>query len=114
MTRMGVDYAVNSTGVPSVIEAMLNLLANIAVTVGLAPAGGKINVDPQQFLLGSKAWLGRREGGSVPDVYIPNLCKLQSEGRFPVEKLCRVHDYKDIELALQDLKDAKVTKPVLR
>ncbi|KAK4609357.1 All-trans-retinol dehydrogenase [NAD(+)] ADH4 [Fulvia fulva] len=71
---LGVDYAIECTGVPSVIETMLTLLANrgTAVTVGLAPAGAQIKLDPQQFLMGSKAWLGRREGDSGPQKYIPH------------------------------------------
>jgi Zn-dependent alcohol dehydrogenase len=38
----------------------------------------------------------------------------QKEGHFPVEKLCKVYDYKDMETALHDLHEGKVTKPVIK
>lgn len=111
----GVDYAVDCTGNLKVIESMLNMLSmrGTAATVGVPPKG-EIKVDPQAFLLGSRGYKGCREGDSNPPVYIPELCKLQKEGKFPVEKLCKVYDYKDFELALSDLKEGKVTKPVIK
>jgi Zn-dependent alcohol dehydrogenase len=65
-------------------------------------------------LLGSRGYKGVREGDSNPPIYIPHLCNLQKEGKFPVEKLCKVYPYQDIEIALKDLKDGKVTKPVIK
>ncbi|KAK4495116.1 hypothetical protein PRZ48_013443 [Zasmidium cellare] len=116
LTGGGVDYAVDCTGVPAVIENMLNMLAmrGTAATVGVPPSGAKINVDPLTFLLGSRGYKGCREGDSNPPVYIPHLCRLQRDGKFPVEKLCKVYDYKDIAQALHDLHDGKVTKPVIK
>ncbi|SMR61889.1 unnamed protein product [Zymoseptoria tritici ST99CH_1E4] len=112
----GADYTVDCTGVPAVIENMLNILSmrGTAATVGVAPAGAKITIDPLVFLLGSRIYKGCREGDSNPPVFIPQLCKMQKEGHFPVEKLCRVYDYKDMESALHDLHQGKVTKPVIK
>lgn len=112
----GVDYTVDCTGVPAVIESMLNMLSmrGTAATVGVPPTGAKISVDPLTFLLGSRGYKGCREGDSNPPVFIPQLCKMQKDGDFPVEKLCKVYDYKDFEQALLDLKDGTVTKPVIK
>lgn len=112
----GVDFAVDCTGNVKVIESMLNMLSmrGTAATVGVPPSGAKIEVDPQAFLLGSRAYKGCREGDSNPPVYIPLLCKMQKEGHFPVEKLCKVYDYRDFEQALHDLHEGKVTKPVIK
>lgn len=116
LTNGGADYTVDCTGVPKVIEDMLNMLGmrGTAATVGVPPGGAKVSIDPMAYLLGSRGYKGCREGDSNPPVYIPHLCKMQRDGKFPVEKLCKVYDYKDMETALQDLLDGKVTKPVIK
>ena len=112
----GVDYAIDCTGVPSVIEAMLNCLAmrGSAATVGVPPTGAKVQIDPLVYLLGSRRYLGCREGDSVPTEFIPQLVDMQQKGLFPVEKLVKEYDYKDIGQALKDMHDGKVVKPVIR
>lgn len=112
----GVDFAVDCTGAPKVIEAMLNILAmrGTAATVGVPPTGAKVEIDPLVYLLGSRGYKGCREGDSNPPVYIPRLCKMQADGDFPVENLCKVYSYKDFGQALHDLHDGKVTKPVIK
>lgn len=116
LTGGGADYTVDCTGVPAVIENMLNMLAmrGTAATVGVPPTGAKVQIDPLVYLLGSRGYKGCREGDSNPPVYIPHLCKLQKEGKFPVEKLCKVYDYKDLEKALHDLHTGDVVKPVIK
>jgi Zn-dependent alcohol dehydrogenase len=110
----GVDYAVEFSGLPKVIESMLNMLAmrGTAATVGIPPTGAKIEIDPLLYLLGSRGYKGCREGDSNPPVFIPYLCDLKKNGHFSVEKLCKVYDYKDFGKALQDFADGKATKPV--
>lgn len=112
----GVDYAVDCSGVPSVIEAMLNSLGmrGTAATVGVPPTGAKIQLEPLLYLLGSRRYLGCREGDSVPTEFIPKLVEMQQAGSFPVEKLVKVYDYKDMEQALKDLHDGTVVKPVIQ
>lgn len=41
-------------------------------------------------------------------------CRLQREGKFPVERLCKVYDYGDFAVALKDMEEGRVVKPVLR
>lgn len=113
---VGLDYAVDCTGAPVVIEAMLNCLAmrGTAATVGVPPMGAKVQIDPLQYLLGSRRYLGCREGDSVPTEYIPQLVEMQRQGHFPVEKLIKVYDYKNLEQALADLRNGDVVKPVIQ
>ncbi|GIZ41232.1 hypothetical protein CKM354_000454500 [Cercospora kikuchii] len=113
---VGVDYAVDCTGATTVIEAMLNSLGmrGTAATVGVPPTGAKVEIDPLVFLLGSRRYVGCREGDSVPTEYIPKLVEMQRQGEFPVEKLVKVYDYKDMAQALKDLHDGTVVKPVIQ
>ena len=112
----GADYAIDCTGVPKVIEDMLNCLGmrGSAAIVGLPPQGVDIKVNPVSFLLGSRKCQGVREGDSFPTKYIPQLIEMQRNGHFPVEKLVKVYDYRDLKQALDDLKQGKVTKPVIQ
>ena len=113
---VGADFAVDCTGVPKVIEDMLQCtgMFGTAATVGVPPTGAKISIDPLQYLLFSKKYIGVREGDSVPDVYIPQLVQMQREGHFPVEKLVKVYDYEDMEKALHDLHEGTTIKPVIK
>lgn len=112
----GANFAVDCSGVPVVIENMINCLAmfGTAATVGVAPTGAKISIDPLQFLLYSKQYIGVREGDSVPGDYIPRLVEMQRSGDFPVEKLVKVYDYKDMAQALHDLHEGTAIKPVIK
>ena len=110
------DFCVDCTGVPAVIEAMLNCIGmqGTAATVGVPPTGAKVSIDPLQYLLGSKKYVGCREGDSVPPVYIPRLVEMQRQGDFPVEKIVKVYDYKDFGKALEDLHHGTTVKPVIQ
>lgn len=83
-------------------------------TVGVTPTGSKVSIDPLQWLLYSKSYVGVREGGSVPPEFIPKLVEMQRAGDFPVDKIVKVYDYKDFEKALHDLHEGTVVKPVIQ
>ena len=112
----GADYCVDCTGVPIVVQNMINCLSMLgkAAIVGVPPTGANVSVDPLTFLLGSKTLVGCREGDSVPPVFVPRLVEMQKRGEFPVEKIVTIYDYKDMDKALHDLHDGKVVKPVIQ
>lgn len=113
---IGADFAVDCTGVTAVIENMINCIGmfGTAAQVGVSDSNAKISINPLQFLLGSKKYVGVREGDSMPPKYIPKLVEMQKKGDFPVDKIVKVYDYKDFEKALQDLKEGTVVKPVIQ
>ncbi|KAK5166092.1 uncharacterized protein LTR77_008353 [Saxophila tyrrhenica] len=114
--NIGADYAIDCTGVPAVIEQALNCTGMFGktATVGVAPTGAKVNIDPLQWLLYSKTYVGVREGDSVPSEYVPKLVEMQRAGDFPVDKIVKMYDYKDFGQALHDLEEGKVVKPVIQ
>lgn len=115
-TGLGVDFSIDCTGIPSVIETCFSILSmrGTAATVGVTPSGSRVSIDPLAFLLGSRTYRGCREGDSNPKEYIPNLCQKVKEGKFPVGKLCKEYGYQEIEKALEDVREGKVVKAVLR
>ena len=54
------------------------------------------------------------EGDSVPDIFIPRLIELHSQGRFPFDRLITFYDLADIDKAVQDMEQGKVIKPVVK
>ncbi|KAF7187027.1 Aryl-alcohol dehydrogenase [Pseudocercospora fuligena] len=112
----GCDYAVDCTGVPTIIETMLECLAmrGTAATVGVAPEKADIRIRPLQYLLGSKRYLGCQGGDSVPQEFIPKLVEMNRRGQFPIERIVKVYDYRDLPRALDDLRQGAVVKPVIQ
>jgi Zn-dependent alcohol dehydrogenase len=65
---LGVDFAVDTTGVSSVVEKMLDCLAysGTAASVGAPPREEKISVDVGLFFGYKKTWISVAEGDSHP------------------------------------------------
>jgi Zn-dependent alcohol dehydrogenase len=97
-----------------------------AASVGMAPAGSKISIDPATFMLNGKRFVGCTEGDSLPAEvrkhyqeknvraqltprqFIPQMIEMQKSGVFPIEKLCTFYSYKDIDKAVAAMHDGSV------
>ncbi|KAL2167286.1 hypothetical protein VTG60DRAFT_1445 [Thermothelomyces hinnuleus] len=113
---LGVDYAVDCTGVPAVIRTMIDCLGTRGrgVTVG-APGFGKcVSVDVMEHLTYGKEYVGCVEGDSLPAKFIPYLMEVHAKGQFPMEEFISYYDFKDYEKAIEDTHSGKVIKAVLR
>lgn len=111
----GVGYAVDCTGVPSVIETMMECLAirGRAAQVGIPPPDKTVPVKILQHLLRGQEYVGCAGGDCVPSQMIPYLIRQQEEGRFPLEDMVEYYDVKDHERAFEDVKSGKVVKAVI-
>jgi Zn-dependent alcohol dehydrogenase len=112
----GATYSIDCTGVPKVIEQCIECLApcGTAVTVGVPPSDAKISIDPLNFLLENKRYIGVIEGDSVPAEFIPRLLELHQDGKFPVEKLCKVFPVERMGAALREMHAGTAIKAVLQ
>ncbi|KAM4055746.1 zinc-binding dehydrogenase [Hirsutella rhossiliensis] len=115
LTDGGADFAIDCTGSIAVIESLFGCLAprGTATSVGVPPPSSVVRIEPQAFLLENKSYIGVVEGGSHPQKFIPKLMELHQQGHFPVDKLCKVYSVRDFETALDDLRHAKVVKPII-
>ena len=111
ITQGGAAYALDCTGVVSVIETMVSSIAPLgtAAIVGVPPADRKISLDPLSFLLENKKLVGVIEGDSDPQAFVPRLVELQRQGHFPVEKLCRTYPVERLEDAIRDMHAGKAS-----
>ncbi|KAF5560791.1 C2H2 transcription factor [Fusarium phyllophilum] len=113
---LGVDFAVDCTGVPSIIETMVTSLGmrGRAATVGAPGGNAHAKIDIMSHLTYGKEYVGCSEGDSNPGVLIPELIEMHDKGLLPLEKLIAYYDIKDYEKAMADMKSGKVIKPVLK
>ncbi|KAH7151193.1 hypothetical protein DER46DRAFT_629034 [Fusarium sp. MPI-SDFR-AT-0072] len=113
---LGVDFAVDCTGVPSIIETMVASLGmrGRAATVGAPGGNAHAKIDIMSHLTYGKEYVGCSEGDSNPGVLIPELIEMHAEGLLPLERLIAYYDIKDYEKAMADMKTGKVIKPVLK
>lgn len=111
----GVDYVVDTTGIPSLIRQAADALG-VRGTVALVDAakpGTEVSFEIGASLV--KGWTFKTvvQGSSVPQVFIPRLIQLWREGRFPFEKLVKDYTLEDINQGFEDSKAGKTIKPVV-
>lgn len=111
----GVNYALETTGVPGVLRQAVDALAvrGTAGLVGVQPPGAETSLDTVGGL--GKGWNLSMiiEGDSVPQELIPRLLDLHKAGQFPFERLVTTYPFVDIERAVADAESGAAIKPVL-
>ena len=112
----GVDLAVESSGIPAVMEQAVNSTrqqGGRAVVIGNAKHGAVLPLNPGIFNQG-KSLLGTWGGDSVPDRDYARYGRLLSSGRFPVrDLLSKPYSLAQADQALQDLAAGKVGRPLI-
>jgi aryl-alcohol dehydrogenase len=109
----GLDFALDTTGVPAVLEA---IVPNLKVRGELAMVGAstqpifKLNV---MDMIPGRVVRGVIEGDCNPHQLIPQLVDRFMEGRFPIDKLSRFYKFEDINTAADDARSGKTIKPIL-
>jgi aryl-alcohol dehydrogenase len=115
-TGAGVDFAMDSTGIPDVISAAVLGLRprGVAAVVGASKPGTTLHFDANDVMQHSKTVRGVVEGDSVPDVFIPQLIDLYFAGRFPFDKLVKFYRFDQINEAAEDSERGVTLKPIIR
>ncbi|MGJ4897728.1 zinc-binding dehydrogenase [Bradyrhizobium oligotrophicum] len=112
----GVDLAVESSGIPGVMDQAINSTrqqGGRAVVIGNAKHGAALTLNPGVFNQG-KSLLGTWGGDSVPDRDYGRYGRLLSSGRFPVrDLLSKPYSLAQADQALQDLAAGKVGRPLI-
>ncbi|PYI24077.1 GroES-like protein [Aspergillus violaceofuscus CBS 115571] len=101
---VGVQYALDCTGVATVIRTMVNSLAlrGKGAFVGTPSSAPTVELDILSHLFGGKQYIGSMLGDSSNQVLIPYLLELHQMGEFPVERLVTHYEVKDYEMAFAD------------
>ncbi|MEZ3162165.1 NAD(P)-dependent alcohol dehydrogenase [Microbacterium sp. BWT-B31] len=110
----GADYAIDATGVASVVETAASILTPLGTVVSIgAPAPGTTVAMDVNFMLNGRRYVGVTVGDSMPQVFLPALVELVRTGRMPLHKLMRTYDFTAINDAAQAMASGQVVKPVL-
>lgn len=114
LTNGGTKYAVETTGVPSVVRQSLQGLRPLG-TVAILGVTPKMNIDVHNDLMvEGKTMMGVIEGDVVPRVFIPHLINYYKAGQFPFDKLVKFYDFEQINKAFEDSKKGITIKPIIR
>ena len=114
----GFDYALDTTGLPTVIEAAASSLATHAAFGFVAIPrpehfAEKLPLTMAQLMLRGHTFKGILEGDSDPDTFIPQLCELYQAGRFPFDRLVQRYPLAEINRAVADQHAGVCVKAVL-
>ncbi|KAJ5120857.1 uncharacterized protein N7515_010245 [Penicillium bovifimosum] len=111
----GVSIAIDTTGVPAVIEQSIQSThaRGKTVLIGVPPMDYMLNIHATTHISSGRAVLGCIEGDSDPRVAIPQMIQWYRDGIFPIDKFVEYFDAEDYSKALDSLKEGSVVKPVL-
>lgn len=112
ITKVGADYAFDTTGNAAVVRGSFDGLNNLG-TIALAGVGfGDLTFDFLS-LIGGRTITGVMEGDSTPEEFIPELARLNAEGHFPFDELITSFRLDQINEAERASMSGAVIKPVL-
>jgi aryl-alcohol dehydrogenase len=116
ITGFGVDFSVETTGVPALLRQAVDCPAprGTCGVIGAAAMGTEVSLDTNTILVAGRSIRGIVEGDSVPRSLLPRLIALWEQGKFPVDRLMTYYDFDQIDEAARDAEEGKVIKPVLR
>jgi aryl-alcohol dehydrogenase len=109
----GVDYSVESTGVPEVMSQAVAALAPLgsAAILGVAPDA---DLRTSAFaLLEGRTVTGSIVGHQAPAVLVPRILELHGKGGFPLEAMIRTYPLDHINKAVNDVRSGTAVKAVL-
>lgn len=116
ITDFGVDFALDTTGIPAVIRDAVESLAprGTCGILGAPLPESEIVLDETHFMSGGRRLIGIVEGDSKPDTFIPMLADLHNKGLFPFDRLVKFYDLDEINQAIADSESGKTIKPIIR
>lgn len=111
----GVDYILDTTGVPNLVNDAVACL-NIRGVFGLAaayPHQQMMQIDFATVMLKGQRVQGIVEGGAVPQDFLPKLIAYYRQGLFPFDRLIERFPFEKINEAIEACESGEVIKPVL-
>jgi aryl-alcohol dehydrogenase len=116
ITGGGAAFTFDSTGLPKVVRTAVDSLAprGTCGIVGASPLGTEVTLDLMFMMTAGRKFRGIVEGDATPQVFIPVLIDLYTQGRFPFDKLVTFYPLERINDAIHDSETGKVIKPIVR
>jgi len=111
----GVNYALDTTGIPDVIAvaAETMLPRGELALLGVPPAEATVPANMMSMLVRGVGVKYVVEGDSDPQEFIPRMVGWYRDGKFPFDKLIRKFPFEQINEAVHSSESGEVIKPVL-
>jgi Zn-dependent alcohol dehydrogenase len=111
----GLDYALDTTGIPAVANlASEALLPNgMLGMLGIPPPDAQMPMNIMSMFARGVGLKCIVEGDSDPQTFIPRLVDLYKAGQLPVERLIKTYPFERINDAMAASEDGSVIKPVV-
>lgn len=111
----GVDNALDTSGIPDVLQAVMNCLGvkGTLGVVSVTPPDMPVPGNMLQVMGQGHTIKGIIEGDSDPDIFIPQLVNYYKEGLLPFDEIIKTYALCDINQAVADQRDGKCIKAVL-
>lgn len=114
ITEGGVNYAIDTSGVPDFVKKALASVRFMGTCVVLG-ATGDVTLNIQQELMGdAKSLIGIIEGDAIPKLFIPKLLDYYKKGMFPFDRLIKFYPFEQINEAFHASGAGECIKAVLR
>ncbi len=115
ITGLGVEYALDTTGIPEVIGQAVEALAagGRCGLIGISSPDARLSA-PIGTMMQGRSVFGIIEGNAVPDIFIPQMVDLYKQGRFPFDRMITFYDLDRINEAVEDAESGHTLKVVLR
>lgn len=111
----GCHYAIDTTGIPTVLRQAFDCCRPLGVTAMIAPGvpGTEVSIEMLGLLPG-KSLRGVVQGDAVSKTFIPRLIELWQQGQFPFERLItHFQSIESINEAVHEMSAGNVIKPVV-
>jgi Zn-dependent alcohol dehydrogenase len=115
MSAFGPSGIVDTTGIPSILQAALAAVDRLGRVVQLANQGpgSFLSVGLPEHMRDGVHLTGTIQGDANPEKSIPMLIKWYREGKLPLEKLEKFFKVEEFEQARKEMHDGSTIKPVL-
>jgi aryl-alcohol dehydrogenase len=113
-TGGGTDYALDTTGINSVIRNAVRALRQRGLAALVAMTQPDLELDMPDLLGGCKSVRGVIEGGGSAHRIVPRILGLYRTGKFPFDRLVRFYPFAEINEAVRDSRAGTVIKPILK
>lgn len=111
---VGVDYAIDTSGVVPVMKQALAVVTNSGTFVPLAVTKKDFEVNTfTDLVFGNKKMVGCLIGDTIPKYHLPRLIDFYKKGQFPFDQFIKFYDFEDIVQAEADSVSGKTLKSVL-
>jgi Zn-dependent alcohol dehydrogenase len=111
----GVDYALDTTGIPALANLSTDaLLPNgMLGLLGFPPPDAQMPMNMMGMFTKGVGLKFIVEGDSDPQEFIPRLVALYQAGQFPLERLIKTFPFEQINEAMASTENGSVIKPVV-